>query len=449
MQKVTSMGTSYSRERRWRSSISVACTLVAMTGCTHQVMMPTGNLWQAAGQQEQKTPMVSVLRLEDAVTSLEQQKDSRSLGQDVSHWGLVGPIPLRNDTNQYEADRDRTDVAQDGITAVLTKMGLPAIARTETSLDHVHALPEGHLVLQAKLRSFAVTNDLSLIILLIANAGHLDKLKANVAMDCQLFQPGQTAPLWQGTVEGKAELDMHEYSDMEISQNVKWNQERGTVVRDAIVNAVENLVVKSGIKQLSAKLQSEAQARFLAKVQERESSGDLQGTLTLYLQAYRTAMSPEQTTAAVAGIARMMRKMAGKPVLPEEARKFGVQATSLVEKKRYDEATALYQKALEIAPWWAEGHFNRALVLADQNRFQEAIAGMKNFVALAPDSADARAAQDKLYEWELEAPSQSASSNGSPSTQPANPSSRSLFDAATKGNGQGRSAVGAFMGTVK
>lgn len=401
MQKVTSMGTSYSRERRWRSSISVACTLVAMTGCTHQVVMPTANLWQAPGQQEQKTPVVSVLRVEDAVSNPEQQKDPRSLGHDLSHWGLVGPIPLRNDTNQYKADRDRTDIIQDGVAAVLTKMGLPAMARTETAVDQVRTLTEGHLVLHAKLRSLAVTNDLDLRIFLFANGGHLDKLKANVVMECQLFQPGQAAPLWQGTVEGKAELDMHEYSDNDIPQNVKWNQERSTVLRDAITDTVGNLVAKSGILQLSAKLQGEAQARMLAKVQERETSGDLQGTLSLYAQIYRSAMDPEQTTSTVAGIARVLQKMPNKPALPEEARKFGVQANSMAKAQQYDKAIELYEKALDLAPWWAEGHFNRALILADQNLFPWAIAGMKRYLELAPTAPDARAAQDKIYEWEL------------------------------------------------
>ncbi|MBI5316076.1 MAG: tetratricopeptide repeat protein [Nitrospirae bacterium] len=417
-------------------------------------MMPTANLWQAPGQQEQKTPVVSVLRVEDAVTNLEQQKDPKSLGQDVSHWGFLMLVPLRHDTNQYRADRHRAEVIQDGVTAGLSKMGLSAMARTETGLDQVRSLPEGHLVLHAKLRSFAVTNDLSLIIVLIANAGHLDKIKANVVMDCQLFQPGQATPLWQGTIEGKAELAMHEYSDVEIAQNVRWNQERSTVVRDAIEDAVGNLIAKSGIRQLSAKLQGEAQTRMLAKVQERETSGDLQGTLLLYMQAYRSAMGLEQTSSTLAGIARVLRKMPSKPALPEEARKFGVQATSLVERKRYEEAVALYKKALEIAPWWAEGHFNRALVLANQNRFHEAIAGMKHFVLLTPDSADARAAQDKLYEWELETNSHGTVGSDQRSQVPGSTEEtmRQTGDALnTLGEsvGQSRSVFGATTGSLK
>ena len=51
-----------------------------------------------------------------------------------------------------------------------------------------------------------------------------------------------------------------------------------------------------------------------------------------------------------------------KPQIPEEARKYRVQAEFAVQEKRLDKAIELYGKALEIVPWWPEGHFNLALV---------------------------------------------------------------------------------------
>src|ERR1039457_4308920 len=45
-----------------------------------------------------------------------------------------------------------------------------------------------------------------------------------------------------------------------------------------------------------------------------------------------------------------------KPGLPEEARKFKVQAEFAVQEKQFDKAVEFYGKALEIAPWWSEGH---------------------------------------------------------------------------------------------
>jgi len=90
-----------------------------------------------------------------------------------------------------------------------------------------------------------------------------------------------------------------------------------------------------------------------------------------------------------------------KPDLPEAARRFGVQAVSLAEQKNCDRAIALYAKALGVAYWWPEAHFNLALLLAEQTDFENAIAEMKAFLALAPTAPDARMAQAKIYEWEL------------------------------------------------
>jgi regulator of sirC expression with transglutaminase-like and TPR domain len=77
-----------------------------------------------------------------------------------------------------------------------------------------------------------------------------------------------------------------------------------------------------------------------------------------------------------------------------------VQAESAVREKRLADAVRLYQSALKIVPWWPEGHFNRSLVLAELNRYGEAISEMKRYLALVPDAPNARAAQDKIYEWE-------------------------------------------------
>ena len=93
-----------------------------------------------------------------------------------------------------------------------------------------------------------------------------------------------------------------------------------------------------------------------------------------------------------------------KPMLPEEARKFKVQAEVAVRDKKYADAAELYGEALKIAPWWPGGHFNRAIVLDESNYYMGhngAIREMKRYLLLVPDASDARAAQNKIYEWEL------------------------------------------------
>ena len=89
-----------------------------------------------------------------------------------------------------------------------------------------------------------------------------------------------------------------------------------------------------------------------------------------------------------------------KPSLPEEARKYIVQATSATEEKRYDDAIDLYDKAILIDKTYPQAHFNKALLLSQIEQYYEAITEMKKYLMLVPDAADARAAQDKIYEWE-------------------------------------------------
>lgn len=89
-----------------------------------------------------------------------------------------------------------------------------------------------------------------------------------------------------------------------------------------------------------------------------------------------------------------------KPVLPEEARKFMVQAEGAIRDNQFEEAANFYAKALEIAPWSPEAHYNRAIVLGENRYYLGAIREMKRYLALVPDAPDARMQQDKIYEWQ-------------------------------------------------
>lgn len=91
---------------------------------------------------------------------------------------------------------------------------------------------------------------------------------------------------------------------------------------------------------------------------------------------------------------------AGRPELPEEARRFKVQAEAAVRDKRLADALRYYGQAVNAAPWWAEGFFNVALLYAEQKQYEGAIRNMKRYLVLLPKAANAREAQDKIYEWE-------------------------------------------------
>jgi tetratricopeptide (TPR) repeat protein len=108
-------------------------------------------------------------------------------------------------------------------------------------------------------------------------------------------------------------------------------------------------------------------------------------------------------TAELDAVIAAYRAASPKPELPEDARRFKVQAEAAVREQRYADAAEAFRAALKLAPWWPQGRFNRALILAELGRHAEAIEEMKRYLALVPDAANARHAQDKVYEWEAAA----------------------------------------------
>jgi tetratricopeptide (TPR) repeat protein len=91
-----------------------------------------------------------------------------------------------------------------------------------------------------------------------------------------------------------------------------------------------------------------------------------------------------------------------KPTVSEEQRKYIVQANSLNQDKIYDKAIELYNKAIEMDQTaYPAAYSNVALLSAQLYKFDAAIYYMKKYILLEPESADARIAQDKIYEWEI------------------------------------------------
>ena len=95
------------------------------------------------------------------------------------------------------------------------------------------------------------------------------------------------------------------------------------------------------------------------------------------------------------------RKLAVKPPISEEQRKYIVQANSLTQQKDYDGAIDMYRKAVDLDPVsYPDAYLNLALLNGQLYRFRPAIGYMKQYLSLVPEAKDARSAQDKIYEWE-------------------------------------------------
>jgi tetratricopeptide (TPR) repeat protein len=99
-------------------------------------------------------------------------------------------------------------------------------------------------------------------------------------------------------------------------------------------------------------------------------------------------------------MARLYTKIPFKPEVSEEVRRFAVQADMAASNRQYAESAALYQRALNLAPWWPLGNYNAALTEAQAGLYADAIIHMNAFLAASPDAPNARTARDKIYEWE-------------------------------------------------
>ena len=63
---------------------------------------------------------------------------------------------------------------------------------------------------------------------------------------------------------------------------------------------------------------------------------------------------------------------------------------------------------MQIAPWWPQARFNRALILESLGEYDLAAEEMQRYLKLSPDAPNARAAQDKIYQWQLKVPAEPA-----------------------------------------
>ena len=130
-----------------------------------------------------------------------------------------------------------------------------------------------------------------------------------------------------------------------------------------------------------------------------------QATL-LYLVHQAQEEQPTKDAAALEAFkpkALAWQQMAVKPALPEEAQRHQVLAAYAYKNKDISKAIDEYLQALNIYPYWPDGQNNVAYLCAEvgsRRGYQLAAYHMKMYLMLAPNAADAKAAQDSIFIWE-------------------------------------------------
>lgn len=119
----------------------------------------------------------------------------------------------------------------------------------------------------------------------------------------------------------------------------------------------------------------------------------------------RNAKAIKQTMAAYdakfqSSLNDYRKTIASGAKLPERADMYRVQAEDAVRSKDFYLAQADYEKAVDVAPWWPQGHFNRAMLFGATGDYDLAIVELKYYLDLVPNAANARAAQYKIFGWQ-------------------------------------------------
>jgi len=134
---------------------------------------------------------------------------------------------------------------------------------------------------------------------------------------------------------------------------------------------------------------------------DAEQRGEVEEAFRQYGRAY--ALAPDEN-GQVERFARALKSLYPRlpeaPRLPESARRFFVRAEEQARSQNYAAAADTFARVTQIAPWHPQAHFNRALVLEQLERYEDAIASMSDFLSLAPTSPQARTAHDRLYQWQ-------------------------------------------------
>ena len=141
-----------------------------------------------------------------------------------------------------------------------------------------------------------------------------------------------------------------------------------------------------------------------ARARQAEQEGQPAEAFGHYQRAYALAPNEAEAKRYAGELLRLYRALPRDPPLPEVARGWFIQGEERAHAQQYSEAEASFHRVTRVAPWFPQGYFNLALVLARLERYGEAAGHMDTFLKLAPESEHAEVAQDRLWQWKGRTP---------------------------------------------
>ncbi|MGB9080660.1 MAG: tetratricopeptide repeat protein [Desulfuromonadaceae bacterium] len=100
-------------------------------------------------------------------------------------------------------------------------------------------------------------------------------------------------------------------------------------------------------------------------------------------------------------IIKLVQELKPVPAIPEAAREPFVMGATVLKKASdttgVSKAVDLFTQALNIAPWFAEAYYNRAIAQETAGQFEAAIDDLKTYLDFKLSDTERREVQDKIY----------------------------------------------------
>ncbi len=134
-----------------------------------------------------------------------------------------------------------------------------------------------------------------------------------------------------------------------------------------------------------------------------EQAGRHREALALYVKALQDKGGAD--AALRERILAVAARVSPAPAIPEEARRFHVRAETAIKlaksPEEFKEAVTEFQRAVSLAPWWADAYFNLGVAYEGAGDFAAAIGAMKLYLSARPNAADSAQVRDRLYALEF------------------------------------------------
>jgi hypothetical protein len=94
------------------------------------------------------------------------------------------------------------------------------------------------------------------------------------------------------------------------------------------------------------------------------------------------------------------RALLTKPPISDQVDQHWLLDEDAFKEKKLDVALNEYAAGLEVNPLWPTGHFNAAMMYAEEKAYADAIWHMRCYLELIPGAPDARQAHDQILLWQ-------------------------------------------------